>query len=230
MSKVRKADKKGFVTSGENISYWIDSVERLQFETLNGDIDTDVLIIGGGIAGLTTAYCLLKAGRKITLVEDGLIGSGETGRTTAHLTCALDDRYYEIEKTFGEDGSSKAAESHLAAIDWIERTVNEEKIDCDFERIDGFLFIHPTDKKENLEKELKATKKAGIQTSWMDHVPGIAAETGPCIRFPRQGQIHAMHYLQGLANVVSKIGGVIYINTHARHISKNGAECNGYKE
>jgi glycine/D-amino acid oxidase-like deaminating enzyme/nitrite reductase/ring-hydroxylating ferredoxin subunit len=229
MSKVRQSNEKGFITSGENLSFWIDSIGPLEFETLNRSVDTDILIIGGGIAGLTTAYCLLKAGRKITLVEDGLIGSGETGRTTAHLTCALDDRYYEIEKAFGEEGSRKAAESHMAAIDWIEKTVNEEQIDCEFERIDGFLFIHPTDTKENLEKEFEATKKAGLQTSWMDHVPGIAAETSPCIRFPQQGRFHIMRYLQGLANAIIEMGGKIYTKTHARHIDKKGAECNGYK-
>jgi glycine/D-amino acid oxidase-like deaminating enzyme/nitrite reductase/ring-hydroxylating ferredoxin subunit len=229
MSKVRASNEKGFVTAGENISYWIDSVKPFEFEILNHDIDTDILIIGGGIAGLTTAYCLLKAGRKITLVEDGLIGSGETGRTTAHLTCALDDRYYTIEKAFGVEGSQKAAESHMAAIDWIETTVNEEQIDCNFERIDGFLFIHPSDTKENLEKELEATQKAGLQTSWMDHVPGLPAETSPCIRFPRQGQFHIMRYLQGLVVSIKRMGGTIYTRTQARHINKNGAECNGYK-
>src|SRR5215217_6766774 len=147
MSRIRQSNGKGFITSGENISYWLDTVKPFEFKTLNENIDRDILIIGGGIAGLTTAYCLLKAGRKITLVEDGLIGSGETGRTTAHLTCALDDRFYEIEKTFGEEGSKMAAESHMAAIDWIDKTVNEEQIDCGFERVDGFLFIHPTDTK-----------------------------------------------------------------------------------
>src|SRR5688500_1682224 len=186
MSNIRSSDEKGFLTSGENISYWIDSVKPLEFETLNKSIEADILIIGGGIAGLTTAYQLLRSGRNITLMEDGFIGSGETGRTTAHLTCALDDRYYKIEKTFGEEGSRKAVESHMAAIDWIDKTVKEEGIDCHFERIDGFLFIHPTDTKENLEKELEATKKAGLRTSWIDRVPGIPAETGPCIRFPDQ--------------------------------------------
>jgi glycine/D-amino acid oxidase-like deaminating enzyme/nitrite reductase/ring-hydroxylating ferredoxin subunit len=223
------SNDKGFVSSGERISYWIDSVKPLEFETLSKNTDTDILIIGGGIAGLTAAYQLLKAGRKITLVEDGMIGSGESGRTTAHLTCALDDRYYEIEETFGEEGSRKAVESHMAAIDWIENTINEEGIDCDFERLDGFLFIHPTDTKENLQKELEATRKAGLDTSWMDHVPGLAAEEGPCIRFPGQGQFHIMKYLQGLAGAIKKMGGEIYTKTHARHINKNGAECNGYR-
>lgn len=219
----------GQVTSGQSLSFWIDSVKPLAFETLNRPIDTEVLIVGGGIAGLTTAYCLLKAGRKIALVEDGLIGSGETGRTTAHLTCALDDRYYEIEQAFGEEGSRLAAESHNAAIDWIERTVAQEQIDCDFERVDGFLFLHPSEKRENLEKELDATKKAGIPTEWVEHVSDLAGEKSPAIRFPRQAQFHIMRYLHGLANAVSKMGGQIYTKTKAESITKEGAECNGFK-
>lgn len=229
MSNIRSSDGKGFLTSGENISYWIDSVKPLEFETLNKSIEADILIIGGGIAGLTTAYQLLRSGRNITLMEDGLIGSGESGRTTAHLTCALDDRYYEIQKAFGEEGSKIAAESHIAAINFIEQIIKQESIDCDFERIDGFLFVHPTDTKENLEKEFEATKKAGLQTTWMDHVPGLPAETGSCIRFPDQGQFHIMHYLHGLANAIIKMGGKIYTKTRARHIDKKGAECNGHK-
>jgi siroheme synthase (precorrin-2 oxidase/ferrochelatase) len=88
------------ITSGENRSFWTASTKPIIFEKLNQSIETDILIVGGGISGLTTAYCLLKAGRKIVLVEDGYIGSGETGRTTAHITYALDDRYFELEKIF----------------------------------------------------------------------------------------------------------------------------------
>ena len=91
--------KNGTITSGDNLSYWFSSaVKPIAFEKLNQDINTDILVIGGGISGLTTAYCLAKEGRKVILVEDGFIGSGETGRTTAHLTCALDDRYFELKK------------------------------------------------------------------------------------------------------------------------------------
>jgi glycine/D-amino acid oxidase-like deaminating enzyme/nitrite reductase/ring-hydroxylating ferredoxin subunit len=221
--------ESGAVTSGENRSYWISSSKPIEFETVNNDIDTNVLIIGGGIAGLSVAYCLSKAGIKVVLVEDGLIGSGESGRTTAHLTYALDDRYYYIEKAFGEDGSRKAGESHAAAINWIEKTIKEENIDCNFSHVNGYLFIHPSDTKENLEKEFEATQKAGLPTQWLDHVPGISLETGPCIVFPNQAQFHIMSYLKGLADAVIKMGGKIYTHSHARHINDKGAECNGFK-
>lgn len=89
----------GNITSGDNLSFWFASaIEPIAFEKLSCEIETDILVVGGGIAGLTSAYCLAKEGRKVVLVEDGFIGSGETGRTTAHLTCALDDRYFELEK------------------------------------------------------------------------------------------------------------------------------------
>ena len=109
------------ITSGENLSYWIASSEPIIFEKVEKTLNTDTLIIGGGIAGLTTAYCLAKAGRQVILVEDGFIGSGESGRTTAHLTCALDDRYFELEKIFGKNKTALAANSHMSAIEWIDK-------------------------------------------------------------------------------------------------------------
>ena len=219
----------GDTTSGQHYPVWIDAVKPLKYETLNKDVDTQVLIVGGGISGLTTAYCLAREGKKVVLLEDGFLGSGETGRTTAHLTCALDDRYYELEKIFGEDGARLAAQSHSAAIDWIEKTVAELNIDCNFKRLDGFLFLHSSDKKENLEKEFDATKKVGLNTEWLPRVPGIKSETNPCIRFPDQAQFHVMKYLKGLADAITALGVKIYTQSRARHIDEKGAACNGYK-
>ncbi len=72
------------VTAGSNISYWIDSIEPVKTARLNENLKTDVVVVGGGIAGVTIAYNLLRSGKKVVLIEDGFIGSGETGRTTAH--------------------------------------------------------------------------------------------------------------------------------------------------
>ena len=219
----------GAVTSGENISYWVSSTQPVEYETLKENISTEVLIVGGGIAGLSTAYNAAKAGLQVVVVEDGLIGSGESGRTTAHITHALDDRYTEIEKVFGEDGSRKAAQSHTAAIDWIENTIAAENIDCNFKRVDAYLFIHPSDTVDELKKEFEACQKAGLPVKWLEHVPDISAQKGPCIQFPKQAQFHIMQYLNGLAKAITRLGGKIYTNTHATDINKKGAKCNAFQ-
>ena len=223
--------ENGTITSGENLSYWFSSaIKPLAFEKLNKNIETDILVIGGGIAGLTTAYCLAKEGRKVILVEDGFIGSGETGRTTAHITCALDDRYYELEKTFNEHTAQVIATSHMAAIEWIANTVKNHKIKCHFKRVNGYLFLHPSETKEILEKEYEATKRAGLSTELLNSVPSIATENRKsCIKFSDQAQFHILLYLKGLANAFIKLGGEIYTQTKAGNITTEGATANDFK-
>ena len=213
-------------TSGnKEPSWYANIVQPIKFTKLTRNItQTDnIVVIGGGIAGITTAYLLSKAGRKVVLVEDGYIGSGETGRTTAHITHALDDRYYNLEQAHGIEGSRIAAESHTAAINLIETIVNEEKIDCDFEKVDGFLFLDPSDKKESLDKELEATHRAGIGAELISRAPLNYFDTGPCLRFPNQAQFQPLKYLRGLSQViVHNYGGEIFTETHAQNISSEG--------
>src|SRR5688572_32857932 len=124
---------------GKTVSYWEETGDGLQNGSLNKSIETDVCVIGGGISGLTTAYLLAKAGRKVVVIDDGVIGGGETSRTTAHLSNALDDRIYRVEDWHGEEKARLAVEAHTRAIDEIERIVEEENIDCDFMRLNGYL-------------------------------------------------------------------------------------------
>ena len=91
------------------VSYWIDSFQIPLRPALATDLRVDVCVIGAGIAGMTTAYLLAKEGRSVAVLEDGNIGGGMTGFTTAHLTYALDDRYSELEGYHGEKGIQLAA-------------------------------------------------------------------------------------------------------------------------
>ncbi|HYC87511.1 MAG TPA: FAD-dependent oxidoreductase [Chryseosolibacter sp.] len=219
---------EGLLTSGSNLSYWIDSTEPLIFSPLKENIITDTLVIGGGISGLSVAYCLAKAGKKVVLIEDGFLGSGETGRTTAHLVNALDDRYSELESRLGKQASRVAAESHTAAINFIEKIVAEEKIDCGFKRVDGFLFLHPSDTVKTLKDELEATHRAGIQTEIVTGVPAMANESGPCLKFPQQAQFHPLYYLKGLASAILKYGGLIFTETRATKIEEKKVTANDF--
>src|SRR5688500_3854166 len=171
---ITSPDQGGVLTPGSNISFWLDSVQPIRFAPLTENERTEVVIVGGGIAGLSVAYCLVKAGKKVTVVDDGFIGSGETGRTTAHLVNALDDRFSEIERLLGEEKCRMAAESHTEAINFIERVVQEENIDCEFTRLDGFLFLHPTDGPKTIDEEYVTTNKFGIKTEKLQGVPGLA--------------------------------------------------------
>src|SRR5215204_4179653 len=111
-------------------SIWMATADTPSQSRLKESIQTDICIIGAGIAGLTTAYLLGREGRSVVVLDDGLIGGGMTGRTTAHLSNAYDDRYVEIEKLHGGEASRLTAESHTEAIDKISKIVSEEKIDC----------------------------------------------------------------------------------------------------
>ncbi len=212
--------KNASITSGKHVSYWTDTSTLAEKKPLIENLTTDVVIVGGGIAGLSVAYCLALSGKKIVLVEDGLIGSGESGRTTAQFVTALDDRYYDFEKIFGEEKTKLIAESHRMAIEFAEETIRKEKIDCSFERVKGYLFRHPSDK-NTLEEEFLAAQRAGVSVELVDKVPGIL-QSEKAICFLNQAQFHPMQYLQGLCKAIEEKGGKIFTGTHAEKIDHEG--------
>jgi len=203
--------------SGRTRSVWMNTApDPENLVPLHRDAACDVCIVGAGIAGLSVAYECVKRGHKVVVIDDGPVGGGETGRTTAHLTFALDDRYYELERLFGADGARLAADSHKRAVDYIEQVVMEEKIDCDFVRLDGYLFVPPEEKDDQLKDELEASHRAGLaDIAFTSRAPIEDFDTGPALRFPNQGQFHPLKYLNGLVRAITARDGRIFTSTRA---------------
>ena len=207
-------------TKENSASIWMDRAALPTFPSLAANERAEVCVVGAGIAGLTTAYLLTRAGKSVIVLETGSIISGETQRTTAHLVTALDDRYFELERLHGEQGAKLVAESHAAAIDTIERIVREEKIDCDFERVDGYLFSAPGSPSDVLDRELAATHRAGLtKTEILDRAPLVSFNTGRALLFPRQAQFHPLKYLAAVAAAIVRDGGRIFAHTRAAKIA-----------
>ncbi|CAN5321394.1 FAD-dependent oxidoreductase [soil metagenome] len=208
-------------SSPSNESPW-DNIAMPGAAPLRRDARVDVCVVGGGIAGITTAYLLTREGKSVAVLDAGPIGGGETGRTTAHLASAIDDRFAEIERLHGLEGSRICAESHSGAIDAIERIVREEAIDCDFERLDGYLFQGEGSPTVPLAEELEAAHRAELdQVEMLPRAPLESFDTGPCLRFPRQGQFHPLKYLAALAEAIVREGGRIHSGSRVQDVEED---------
>lgn len=193
----------------QTVSCWMANEGRSEFGPLPDDAVCDVCVVGAGIAGLTTAYLLALEGRSVVVLDGGVVGGGETQRSTAQLSNAIDAHYVEIERLHGTAGASLTAASHSAAIDKIEAIAQTEHIFCDFQRINGYLFAANPKDEHLLLNERDAAERAGLHVELSEHAPW-EMYPGPCLRFPRQGQIHPLKYLAGLAEAFIRHGGRIY--------------------
>lgn len=205
---------------------WETSSKKMVFKKLDKNIDTEVLIIGAGISGIITAYNLLKAGKKVTLIEQTDIGKGQTSRSTAHLTYCLDIRYFQLKKQIGNQNTVDVANSHMAALEWMDRTIRLEKINCNFKRINGYLF---SSKDDIIQEEYQAIQDLGLIADFSNQVPGIKSKIPvSCIRFAEQAQFHVTEYINGLTDTIIKMGARIYTDTIAQQVHENKVIANGF--
>ncbi|HVR70942.1 MAG TPA: FAD-dependent oxidoreductase [Vicinamibacteria bacterium] len=217
--------------SGTTVSVWMSTADMPRPPRLARDLKVDVCVVGAGIAGLTTAYLLAREGRKVAVLEDGPLAGGETSRTTAHLTLP-DEGFEALEHLHGEQGARLAVQSHLSAVDRIEAIARDEGIDCDFERLDGFLFVPPGEPVGDLDKELDAARRLGFGgIEKVERAPVADFDTGAALRYSRQGQFHPLKYLAGLVRALERDGALVFSGTraekfeggaHARVVTREG--------
>ncbi len=206
--------------SGTTKSVWLESAEFPTSDDLTQS-PFDVCIVGGGVAGLSCAYQLCQEGLSVILLDDGPLAGGESCRTTAHLSSVVDDTFTEIERLHGKDGSRTTYESHNAAIDRIEEIVNAEGIDCDFQRLDGYLIPADNMDEDAMREEHEAAVRAGFHDAeYPARAPLQTITPRPCIRFPRQAQFDPIKYLSGVARAVQRDGGKLVTNQAVSEVSE----------
>lgn len=159
---------------------------------LDADVRADVVVVGGGITGVTTALLLAEAGKRVVLLESRRIGAGVTGSTTAHLTEALDTRYHVLESRFGREGARLARQSTRAAID--KMTELAAGNECGLERVDGYLFSNRQQDLPELDTEHLAAERAGARVERVEDIPLRLPHRGG-LWFRDQAQLRPLDYL-----------------------------------
>lgn len=201
---------------------WKASAELPDYPALAGHARADVCVIGGGIAGLSAAYLLQRAGKKVVLLEAHQLGSGETGCTTAHFF-PPDERYHQLAGKFGAGNAALVADSYREATGLVESIVRDEQIDCRFRRLDGYLVSQVRGQDDAIRNEFAAASRLGLEVEWLERVPGMVYDTGPCVRFGRSAQFHPLRYLAGLAQAAERLGALQYCNSRALALERDGA-------
>lgn len=194
-------------------SLWKATASPPEFPELVGDVRTDVLIIGGGIAGILTAYLLHEKGVKYVLVEKGRICSGTTGNTTAKITFQHGLIYDKILKSDGTEAARKYLAANRAAFDKYAELCG--KTDCDYEIKDNY--VYSTDDRRKLEKEVEALEKIGYIADLCENVP-LPVKTVGAVKFPDQAQFNPLKFLSSVAEGLN-----IYENTFVREMRGNTA-------
>jgi glycine/D-amino acid oxidase-like deaminating enzyme/nitrite reductase/ring-hydroxylating ferredoxin subunit len=197
---------------GFKTSLWQDKMPEYVSKTRTPDKkDFDVLIVGGGVTGITTALQLQKSGLQCIVVESHNLCFGTTGGTTAHLNTFLDNSYDRIEKNFGEEGVQLIAKATTEALELYHANVEEYNVDCGYEQKDGYLYSQDEKQTEELNKIFEASKKAGVDVAYTDRIP-VPVEFKKAIVYHDQANIHPSKYVYALAKAFEENGGVILQN------------------
>lgn len=196
-------------------SLWLHTSTASSYDHLDGDLHVDVAIIGGGIAGLTTAYLLKKQGRKVAVFEKQAIGEGVTGYTTAKVTSQHGITYSKLTEKFGTESARVYGEANQAALEQIESIIQEEGIDCDWRREDNYVFTEKIEKLPELQREAADAALLGLPASFTTETD-LPFEVKGAVKFEKQATFHIGKYLHGLARAIQGDENFVFEHTPCR--------------
>ncbi|WP_228464188.1 FAD-dependent oxidoreductase [Chryseobacterium indologenes] len=195
---------------GARKSIWQDEIRKFSMETDLSHL-FDVVIVGGGITGVSTALKLQESGKKCIILEAANIGFGTTGGTTAHLNDFFDTTFTQAIEDFGLDNAKLYAESGKDAIAIIETNIDKYKISCDFTRKSAYLFALDDKQEEQLKNIAEGAAKVGHEMTYVNEIP-FPIPFKEAVLIPEQGHFHPIKYIRGLCEAFIQLGGEILEN------------------
>ena len=196
------------------VSFWNKTAKKEHYTRLEQSIETDILIIGGGITGITCAYCLAQNGAKPVLIEAGGLCDGTTGNTTGKITIQHDIIYGKIANKYGMDFAKLYAESQNSALNFVRNQVEQGKIDCQLAENEAYVFASSEKDSEVLKKEYNIAKELGIDAEYIEKADFPPDNYG-MLGFRHQAVIHPVRYVEALAEKAVLMGAKIYCGTKA---------------
>lgn len=201
--------------AGKFLSLWTATSAASSYAALDVDLDVDVAVIGGGIAGLTAALALKRAGQTVAVLEAARVGTGVTGNTTGKVTSLHRLAYTELAGRHGAEAARIYGQANEAAIQHVAGTVAEEGIDCGFRRVSNYTYAESDATLARVREEAVLADRLGLPASFTTEVPLPFAVNG-AVRFDGQAQVHALKYVQGLARAVDGDGSFVFEETPAQ--------------
>jgi len=203
-------------------SYWMASTPTTNYPKLSQDIKVDVLIVGGGMSGISCAYMLSKEGVKVAILEADRILQGTTGHTTAKITSQHGLIYNKIKNKMSLEMAQQYADANESAIRLIQKIQSDLKIDCDFVHQPSYVFTRQDQYVQKIKDEVETAAQLGIKASYLEEIP-LNIPIKAAVRFEDQAQFHPRKYLLALAKEISSKGVQIYEQTRAVDIEENGS-------
>ncbi|MEU0787357.1 FAD-dependent oxidoreductase [Streptomyces sp. NPDC006173] len=204
-------------------SYWMQTVGMPVYPSLTAPAEADVIVVGAGIAGLSTAWELSRVGLRVIVLEAARIAAGVTGHTTGKITALHTSIYGQLRSQHGEEAARLYATSQSTALGRIMQAAEELGTDCELERRPAYTYCEDPNGVQALKKEAEAARQAGLSATFVTETD-LPYPVGGAVRVEDQAQFHPLKYLRALADDLTARGSEIYENTRVTDLDE-GEPC-----